>query len=255
MHKGVLHREVKPSNVVVDDGEPLERVTLIDFGLAHSGNIDSSLRDQWVATAQYLSPEAAGLLDQEVSECSDLYSLGILLFECLAGKPPFRGKSVGEVLRQHITMQARRSCAVSGCAVPRALDEVIQRLLRKDPRDRYQAAGAVAADLAVIVAALGRGESEPALVVGMHDERHTLTEPAFVGRGEELAAGGSGRTHTQRQWRPRAAGSRIGRRQNAFAGRICPARARAGRLGVAAGRDSIRRPSVPSRCSPASRMP
>ena len=75
-----------------------------------------------------------------------------------------------------------------GLSVPRVLDEVIQRLLRKDPRDRYQSAEAVAADLTVIADALQQGESEPALVVGLHDRRHTLTEPAFVGRGQELAA-------------------------------------------------------------------
>src|SRR5262249_50681089 len=74
-----------------------------------------------------------------------------------------------------------------GVACPRALDEVIQRLLRKDPRDRYQSAEAVLADLALIEGALDRGASEPALVVGLHDRRRTLTEPAFVGRGAELA--------------------------------------------------------------------
>ena len=75
-----------------------------------------------------------------------------------------------------------------GLPVPRVLDEVIQRMLRKDPRDRYQTAAAVVADLTVIAEALQHGESEPALVVGLHDRRQTLTEPAFVGRGQELAA-------------------------------------------------------------------
>ncbi len=185
--RGVLHRDVKPANVIVGEETPLREATLIDFGLALSTNLDSSLRDQWVGTAQYLSPEGAGLLDQEVSECSDLYSLGIVLFECLAGRPPFQGGSVGEVLRQHITVQPAELRSL-GLRVPRALDEVIQRLLRKDPRDRYQSAQAVIADLTVIADSLQQGESEPALVVGLHDRRHTLTEPAFVGRGQELAA-------------------------------------------------------------------
>src|SRR5205807_563651 len=64
--------------------------------------------------------------------------------------------------------------------------EVIQRLLRKDPRDRYQLAEAALADLTFIAEALERGEAEPALVVGQSDLRRTLTEPAFVGRGREL---------------------------------------------------------------------
>src|SRR5258708_38100864 len=116
-----------------------------------------------------------------------MYSVGIVLFECLAGKPPFQGASVGEVVRQHMTVQPPELRGL-GSSVPGVLDEVIQRLLRKDPRDRYQSAEAVIADLAVIAEAMQRGESEPSLVVGLHDRRHTLTEPAFVGRGEELAA-------------------------------------------------------------------
>lgn len=182
----VLHRDVKPANVIVNEGTPLREATLIDFGLARSHNLDASIRDHWVGTAQYLSPEGAGLLDLEVTACSDLYSVGIVLFECLAGRPPFQGKSVGEVLRQHMTVPPPELRSL-GLPVPRVLDEVIQRMLRKDPRDRYQTANAVVADLTVIAEALQQGESEPALVVGLHDRRRTLTEPAFVGRGQELA--------------------------------------------------------------------
>lgn len=193
---GVLHRDVKPANVIVNEDAPLREVTLIDFGLARSTNLEASIRDHWVGTAQYLSPEGAGLLDQEVTACSDLYSVGIVLFECLAGHPPFQGKSVGEVLRQHMTVQAPELRSL-GLPVPRALEEVIQRLLRKDPRDRYQTAAAVVADLTVIAEALQKGESEPALVVGLQDRRQTLTEPAFVGRGQELAVLNSQLKRTQ----------------------------------------------------------
>jgi two-component system sensor kinase len=184
---GVLHRDVKPANVMVNEGTPLCQATLIDFGLARSTHLDRSIRNEWVGTAQYLSPEGAGLLDQELTECSDLYSAGIVLYECLLGRPPFQSHSMGDVLRQHMTVRPSELRSV-GLAVPRVLDEVIQRLLRKDPRDRYQSAQAVAADLTIIAEALGRGEAEPALVVGLHDRRRTLTEPAFVGRGAELAS-------------------------------------------------------------------
>ncbi len=191
----VLHRDVKPANVIVSEGEPLREATLIDFGLAWSTRLDPSLRE-WVGTAQYLSPEGSGLLDQEVTACSDLYSVGIVLFECLVGRSPFEGKSVGEVLRKHITIQPPLLRGL-GLSVPRVLDEVIQRLLRKDPRDRYQSAEAVIADLNLIAEALQRGDSEPDLVVGLHDRRHTLTEPAFVGRDQALATlqGQLKRTH------------------------------------------------------------
>jgi signal transduction histidine kinase/tetratricopeptide (TPR) repeat protein len=72
--------------------------------------------------------------------------------------------------------------------VPRALDEVVQHLLEKDPRDRYQSAAAVLADLDEIATGLERGVQEPAVAVGAHDRRRSLTEPAFVGRGEEMRA-------------------------------------------------------------------
>jgi two-component system sensor kinase len=184
---GVLHRDLKPANLIVDEETPLRQATIIDFGLARSARLDRTLRDQPVGTARYMSPELAGLLDHDKDERSDLYSAGIVLFECLAGRAPFQGDNVGEVLRKHLTARPPELRAL-GLAVPRALDEVIQRLLRKDPRDRYQGAAAVLADLVTVAEALDRGIAEPSLVVGLHDRRRSLTEPAFVGRTVELAA-------------------------------------------------------------------
>ena len=182
---GVLHRDLKPGNIIVDD--PLSRATVIDFGLARSARLDASIRDQPVGTARYMAPEQAGLLDQEADERSDLYSAGVVLFECLAGRAPFHAESVGEVLRQHMTLKPPELRSL-GIPAPRALDEVIQRLLRKDPRDRYQSAEAVRADLDQIAAALEKGIADPPLVVGLRDRRRSLTEPAFVGRDADLAA-------------------------------------------------------------------
>ncbi len=75
-----------------------------------------------------------------------------------------------------------------GLEVPRALDELVQRLLRKDPRDRYQSAEAVLLDLDMIEEALENGERDPDLVIGLHDRRCTVAEAAFVGRSRELDA-------------------------------------------------------------------
>jgi PAS domain S-box-containing protein len=185
--QGVLHRDLKPANIIINSDAVELKATLIDFGLSRSVRLDASIRDEPVGTARYISPEQAGLLEQDPDERSDLYSAGVVLFECLAGRPPFMGKSVGEVLRQHLTEPAPELRSL-GVAVPRALEEVIQRLLRKDPRDRYQTADAVLPDVSLIANALKSGVADPPLVVGLRDRRRTLTEPAFVGREFELAA-------------------------------------------------------------------
>ncbi|MDQ2825533.1 MAG: AAA family ATPase, partial [Actinomycetota bacterium] len=185
---GVLHRDVRPSNVIVAPTTgALVTATLIDYGVAHLARVHGSMPESWLRTARYASPEAAGLVSHEVDERSDLYSTGAVLFECLAGRPLFGAESVGEVLRQHVT-EAVPPLRGLGVAVPGALDEVVQRLLMKDPADRYTSARAVLADLDQILVALDSDLAAPAVVVGALDHRRTLTQPAFVGRDAELAA-------------------------------------------------------------------
>jgi two-component system sensor kinase len=182
---GILHQDVKPANLIVNETGAVKHLTLIDFGLARSRSLCTSIRDQAAGTIQYMAPEQAGLLNQGVTERSDLYSAGIVLYESLAGHPPFRADTVGDLLRLHLTAQPPSLTNV-GRPVPRALDATVQRLLRKDPRDRYQSAEAVLADLSEIGDALDRGVADPVIVIGHRDQRRTLTEPAFIGRVKEL---------------------------------------------------------------------
>jgi two-component system sensor kinase len=183
----LLHRGVRPSNIVVPTDQPITSACLVDFSPAQSLPLEkAALAGPMLEAAHYLSPEQAGSIDQDVTEAADLYSAGVTLFHCLAGRTPFGGESIGAILFDHVTAQVPELRSL-GVVVPRAVDEVVQRLLKKDPRDRYQSAEAVLRDLAAIQAALERGEVEPAVVIGASDDRRTLTEPAFVARTEEVA--------------------------------------------------------------------
>ncbi|HEX9888373.1 MAG TPA: GAF domain-containing protein [Nitriliruptorales bacterium] len=181
----ILHRDVKPSNLLLHGPTSAPQGRLIDFGLAWSGHLDARSQDEALGAVRYLSPEAAGSIDVEPDERADLYAAGVTLFEALTGEAPFAETSVGALLRQHLSspVPALRSCGVTA---PRALDEVLQRLLRKDPRDRYASAAAVVADLEAIAQGLAAGDDDPAIVVGLAERRSTLAEPAFVGRRDEL---------------------------------------------------------------------
>ncbi|HWJ80803.1 MAG TPA: EAL domain-containing protein [Nocardioides sp.] len=184
---GIVHRDVKPANVIVAGRGRIDSVTLIDFGFARSALLDESVREDLVGTVRYLAPEAAGLLSATPDERSDLYAVGIVLFECLTGRPPFPGPGVSDLLRQHLSSTAPSVCDVRP-DVPRVLDAIVHRLLRKDPVDRYQSAAALAYDLEALRAALEDGDDDPHLTIGRVDHRQHLTDAAFVGREAELAS-------------------------------------------------------------------
>ncbi len=182
---GVLHHDIRPANLIVDAESPLRRAVLTDFSVNCCFRPEELSAEELIEVAVYRSPEYAGSLKYDVAEPSDLYSAGIVLFECLAGHPPFSGDNVGDTLLRHMTARVPELRNV-GEHVPRAMDELVQRLLHKDPRDRYQSAEAVLMDLNSIMEAARSGMAEPSCVVGCHDHRTTLTEPAFVGRQGEL---------------------------------------------------------------------
>ncbi|NLT54643.1 MAG: diguanylate cyclase [Actinomycetales bacterium] len=175
---GVVHRDVKPDNIVIDEsGSP----RLIDFGLATQavGEIGDSI----VGTMTYGAPEQSGMLKRPVDARADLYSLGIVLYECLTGTPPFTAPDIGEVIRMHATMPAP-DVRASRPDVPAPVAALVAKLLAKDPDDRYQSAAGLRADLQ-------RLAEQPAaddLQLGVDDRPTQQREPMLVGRDQELEA-------------------------------------------------------------------
>ena len=135
--------------------------------------------------AQYASPEALGALEEDVRASADLYSLGIMLFECLTGQLPFRGESAGDLVFHHMTSPVPELTSLAP-HIPRQLNDIVLRLLQKHPRDRYQSAAGVRFDIQLVVAAL-QGKPPKNLPLGTMDCRDTLIEPAFVGRANDMA--------------------------------------------------------------------
>jgi tRNA A-37 threonylcarbamoyl transferase component Bud32 len=141
--KGLIHRDVKPSNIMIaQDG----RAKVMDFGVARTVTSSVTLTGSVgiVGTAKYMSPEQAS--GSQVDARSDLYSLGVCLYECLAGQPPFEGDSPVVVATRHVyaTPPPLRDLRPD---LPPAFEAVTARAMAKDPADRYQTAGEFTEDL------------------------------------------------------------------------------------------------------------
>src|SRR2546421_8525123 len=140
--QGLVHRDIKPHNVLVD-GEGRLKVT--DFGIARAGPSQMTEEGSIIGTAQYLSPEQAQ--GAPVTPASDLYSLGIVLYELLTGTVPFAGETPVELAMKHLSKVPEPPSHVRP-EVPRDLDFVVMRALAKSPAERYQSADEMDADLA-----------------------------------------------------------------------------------------------------------
>src|SRR5438309_6824434 len=141
--EGIIHRDLKPANLmVVDPDTPYEKIKVMDFGLAKL--VDSHPRpvnkatdtgaDFAVGTPGYISPEQ--VRGDELTHRSDLYSVGVILFELLTGKLPFHGDETMDVLLAHATEAPPPFATISAAWISTDYEEVVQFCLAKSPDDR-----------------------------------------------------------------------------------------------------------------------
>jgi serine/threonine-protein kinase len=153
--RGVVHRDLKPSNVILLEGSTDEapRLKLVDFGAACLANAATDEGDAIIGTPAYMSPEHAR--GEPTDGRTDLYALGVVLFEMLTGTVPFDGDDAQEILLKHLSHPAPVPRAPTG-PLPTAVTRVVARALRKSADERYQNADEMLADIERAIAALTR---------------------------------------------------------------------------------------------------
>ena len=180
---GLLHRDVKPSNVLLDEDEGEERAYLSDFGVARATFADRELRaGELVGTVGYVSPEQ--IRGEPVDRRTDVYALGCLLYECLTGRVPYASRDALGTLWGHLHDEPPQpSLLVPG--LPRGLDDVVRNALAKSVEARFGSAGELA-DAART--ASGRRSPRPKAAAPERPANTNLTPPtsSFLGRDEEL---------------------------------------------------------------------
>jgi len=183
--RGVVHRDIKPANIMIarEEGSTV-RVRVMDFGLAHTAS-ESRLTKTGtlVGTVAYLSPEQ--VTSRAFDGRSDIYSLGVVLYECLVGEPPFTG-DVQSILYR-IVHEIPQPPRALGAEIREELQDIVLRCLEKDPGKRPQRAGQIADALRRHKSTLATDEFQMSLVLSASRTVSRPAASAFIGREKEFA--------------------------------------------------------------------
>ena len=189
---GIIHRDLKPPNVFLAQHDGVEVVKVLDFGIAKllSAPRDAHLQTQngfVVGTPAYMSPEQ--VLGQELGVASDLWQMGIIAFECLTGRRPFDGETLGQLFL--VICSAPLPLPSSVARVPAGFDAWFLRAAARDPRERFRSATELAETLAMVLAPGGVGEAAIATMASAkRAAASTLLGPDHGARGPGLTATG-----------------------------------------------------------------
>ncbi|MDC0710154.1 trifunctional serine/threonine-protein kinase/ATP-binding protein/sensor histidine kinase [Stigmatella sp. ncwal1] len=199
--RGIVHKDIKPSNVMV---LPQGEACLIDFGIATLQlveHLDAAPASLVEGTLAYMSPEQTGRMNRSVDYRTDLYSLGVTLYELLTGSRPFHGRDALEWFHAHMAVPPQPPISrVPG--LPRAMSAIVMKLLAKVAEERYQSADGLKADLERCRDGLLKGLSED-FPLGQHDHpTHFQLPQRLYGRDAQAAVLFQGFERVAQQGRP-----------------------------------------------------
>jgi len=175
--QGVVHRDVKPSNILIT---PEDRAVLLDFGMAHLTEVGATtLTRSFAGSPSYAAPEQLGL--GEVDARTDVYALGVSLYECLTGRLPFEGGTMEGLFRQILTEDPPSPRSLNPAVEP-SVEIVTLKAMEKRPQDRYRTAAAFGADLDALLHAqpIRARPPTPLTLARRHARRHPARAAAIA---------------------------------------------------------------------------
>lgn len=173
--QGIVHRDIKPSNVLMQDGT---HVYLADFGLVKEEGVDNNLTlsGYLIGTPEYMAPELA---EENASQRSDVYALGILLYQMLAGQVPFKASTPIGIYLRHIRDTPALPSTLNP-AIPPIIEDVIMHALEKDPERRFQSVhefySAFKHAIEVVEGGMGHTVRKSSVALKMHKPRVTIVQ-------------------------------------------------------------------------------